>query len=79
MQMASSLATSAGIDPPAEPRGADRWTVTSECEEIGPPPLSGLQSLTSRFTPTLRHQPGPHQKGYRLTATSGSFPFEMFP
>lgn len=30
MQIASALATSADIDPPAELQSADRWTVTSE-------------------------------------------------
>lgn len=35
MQIASVSATSAGIDPPADLDCGDRWTVTSEREEIG--------------------------------------------
>ena len=40
MQIASGLATSADIDPPADFHGGDRWTVTSEREKIGTPSLS---------------------------------------
>lgn len=49
MQIAFGLATSADIDPPADFYSGDRWTVTSEWEEIGTHPphmsLSGVQSL----------------------------------
>lgn len=40
MQIAFGLATSADIDPPADFHGGDRWTVTSEWEEIGTRPLT---------------------------------------
>lgn len=40
MQIAFGLATSADIDPPADFYGGDRWTVTSEWEEIGTRPLT---------------------------------------
>lgn len=40
MQVAFRLPTSADIDPPADAEGGDRWTVTSEWEEIGTCPLT---------------------------------------
>lgn len=40
MQIAFGLATSADIDPPADFYGGDRWTVTSEWEKTGTPPLT---------------------------------------
>lgn len=40
MQIAFRLPTSADIDPPADARGGDRWTVTSEWGEIGTRPLT---------------------------------------
>lgn len=40
MQIAFRLPTSADIDPPADAGGGDRWTVTSEWEEIGTCPLT---------------------------------------
>jgi len=50
MQIAFALATSADIDPPADFYVGDRWTVTSEWEEIGTRPLTspslrGVQTL----------------------------------
>lgn len=56
MQIDFGLPTSADIDPPADFHGGDRWTVTSEWEEIGThPPAYPSAGGGGGFIYCLRH------------------------